>query len=150
VIHPAGTHAYLAGETDSTVNIFAYDAAAGTMSFLEAVSSLPRDFVGDNTTADIHVTPDGSFVYISNRGHDSLAMFEVAGDSLTPLGHAPTEPRPREFGLTPDGRFVYVAGQDSGMLASYVVQADGTLAAGDVYPVGGNPLWVVGAELPPR
>ena len=150
VIHPDGTQAYLAGEFNSTVNIFDYDAAAGTLTFVEAVSSLPKGFGEDNTTADIHVTPDGSFVYISNRGHDSIAMFSVANGTLEPLGHAPTEPRPREFGLTPYGRHVYSAGQDSGMLASYVVQPDGTLAAGEVYPVGAGPLWVVAAELPPR
>ena len=149
VIHPDGTQAYLAGEFNSTINVFDYDAVAGTMTFVEALSSLPEGFNGENTTADIHVTPDGSAVYISNRGHDSLAMFGVGGGTLTPLGHAPTEPRPREFGLTPYGRHVYAAGQDSGMLASYVVQGDGTLVAGKTYAVGSNPLWVVSAELPP-
>ncbi|NIS33577.1 MAG: beta-propeller fold lactonase family protein, partial [Actinobacteria bacterium] len=82
----------------------------------QTITTLPAGFDGDtNTCADVHVTPDARFVYGSNRGHDSIAMFAIGTDGmLTALGTVDTEARPREFDVSPDGRFVVVAGQDSG------------------------------------
>lgn len=152
VFHPDGTHAYVSGEFDDTVLVFAFDSGTGALTFEEAVTTLPNGFDGDqNTVADIHITPDGRFVYASNRGHDSIAMFAVdpADHGLTELGQVGTEATPREFEISPRGRYLYAAGQDSGMLASYAIDPEtGLLEAGEVYEVGNNPLWVLAVELP--
>jgi 6-phosphogluconolactonase len=153
VFHPDRGYAYLADEFSDSVSTYAFDEGTGQLSLLETVSTLPNDFPGgDNTCADVHITPDGRFVYVSNRGHDSLAMFSVdAGTGqLSSLGQVPTEPRPREFEVSPRGRYVYAAGQDSGRLASYTVdQGTGVLVPGPVVDVGPDPLWVLAIELPP-
>lgn len=152
VFHPDGDFAYLANEFSDSVSTFAFDVTTGQLSLLDTVSTLPPDFPGDdNTCADVHVTPDGRFVYVSNRGHDSIAMFAVdpATGVLSSLGQILTEPHPREFDISPRGRYVYVAGRDSGMLASYTVDdTDGMLIPGPVYDVGATPLWVLPIELP--
>lgn len=149
VFSPAGDQVYLGNELDSTVSHYNFDTVAGTLSLVDTISTIPRQV--DNTVADIHVTPDGQNVYVSNRGHDSIAVFSVGADgSLTANGHAPTEPRPRDFHLTPDGAYLYAAGQDSGMLASYTIEADGSLTAGPTYPVGDGASWVLTARLPER
>jgi 6-phosphogluconolactonase len=152
VFHPEGGYAYVSDEFSDSVSAYAFDGATGRLELLDSVSTLPEGFPGDqNTCADVHVTPDGRFVYVSNRGHDSLAMFAVepATGLLTSLGQVPTEPRPREFEVDPRGRYVYAAGQDSGMVASYAIDdASGVLTPGPVYDVGPNPLWVLAIELP--
>jgi 6-phosphogluconolactonase len=115
------------------------------------VSTLPDGVPGgDNTCADIHITPDGAHLYVSNRGHDSLAAFAVSGNgsTLTSRGHTETEARPREFEISPRGRYLFAAGRDSNMMASYTRQNDGQLVPGPVYDVGTEPLWVLAVEIP--
>lgn len=145
VISSDGARAYVSGETNSTLNVFDYDHGAGQLAFVEALSTIP-DGYGDNTTADVHITPDDDTVYVSNRGHDSIAVFDVGAGERRAL--TPTEAMPREFALTPSGRFLYAAGQSSGKLASYEVKDDGTLEAGETYEVGTQAVWVLPVELP--
>lgn len=153
VFHPDGGYAYVSDEFSDSVSAYAFDAGSGQLTLLGTESTLPEGFDGSgNTCADVHITPDGRFVYVSNRGHDSLAMFAVDPGTglLSSLGQVPTEPRPREFEVSPRGRYVYAAGQDSGMVASYTVdQETGLLTPGLGYDVGPNPLWVLAIELPP-
>jgi 6-phosphogluconolactonase len=152
VFHPDGDHVYVVNEHADSVTTFAYDAGSGTLSALGTVSTLPPGANGaTNTCADIHVSDDGRFVYASNRGHDSLAIFSVdpQDKSLTPVGHQMTEPIPREFELALGGRYLYAAGQNSDQLAAY--EADpgtGLLTPIDVYPVGDAPLWVLWVAVP--
>lgn len=152
VLDPSNAYAYVSNEFSDSVSAYAFDEASGQLMLLGTERTLPDGFPGDdNTCADVHVTPDGRFVYVSNRGHDSLAMFAVDPGTglLTGLGQVPTEPRPREFEVDPRGRYVYAAGQDSGRVASYVIdQGTGMLTPGPVYDVGPNPLWVLAIELP--
>lgn len=152
VLHPDGGFAYVSDEFSDSVSTYSFDAATGQLALLGTVTTLPDDFPGDqNTCADVHITPDGRFLYVSNRGHDSLAMFAIDQASGMPvaMGYAPTEPRPREFEVDPRSRYVYAAGQDSGRVASYAIdQTSGVLTAGPVYDVGPNPLWVLAIELP--
>lgn len=153
VFHPNRGHAYVADEFSDSVSTYLFDPGTGQLTHQSTVSTIPDGFDGgSNTCADIHVTPDGRFVYVSNRGHDSLAMFSVeagTGD-LVSMGQVPTEARPREFEVSPRGRYVYAAGQDSGMMASYAVDVmTGMLTPGPVYDVGDTPLWVLAIELPP-
>ena len=101
----------------STITALAYDSARGTLKPIGTVSTLPKDFQGENTTAEVRVHPSGKFVYGSNRGHDSIAIFAVdtATGTLTPKGHQATGGKtPRNFGIDPDGRFLLAANQDSG------------------------------------
>ena len=124
--HPRGRFAYVLNELDSTVTALAHDPARGTLRELQTVSALPRDFAGANTGADIHLTPDGRFLYSSNRGHDSLARFAVNArtGALRPVGHTPTEGKtPRNFVIDPTGRFVLVANQKSDTVVTFRLDA---------------------------
>ncbi len=112
--HPQGKYAYVISELNSTVTAFAYDAAQGSLRELQTVSTLPTGFAGESFCADIHLSPDGRFLYGSNRGHDSIATFAVDGQTgqLTPAGHTPTGGKwPRNFTLDPSGNFLLVANQ---------------------------------------
>ena len=129
--HPAGRYAYLANELGSAVSVYDYDAPSGALTFQQRVSTLPATWSGENTSADIHVSPDGRFVYASNRGHDSIAAFAVEPDSgrLTSLGQTSTRGEvPRNFLITPDGRFLLAANQNSGNIVVFRVdQTSGRL-----------------------
>jgi 6-phosphogluconolactonase len=150
--NPSNDHVYVANEFSDSVSVYAFDTMTGQLTLGDTTSTIPQGFDPDsNTCADIHITPDGQYLYVSNRGHDSLAMFSVSADGamLTSLGQVDTEATPREFEVSPRGRYVYSAGQDSGMMASYTVADDGTLTPGTVYDVGDTPLWVLAIEIPP-
>ena len=129
--HPASAHAYAVNELSSTVAVYDYEAATGALSPKQRTSTLPAAWDGDNTCADIHVSPDGRFVYASNRGHDSIAAFAVESGTgtLTPLGHTPTRGEtPRNFLITPDGRLLLAANQNSGNIVTFRVdEASGAL-----------------------
>lgn len=151
IFHPSAPYYYVVNEHDDTVALYSFEAASGTVGATMGYSTLPSGFDGDNNTcADIHITPDGLYLYASNRGHDSLAMFAVSASdgTLSSLGQAPTEATPREFEIAL-GRYVYAAGQSSGMLAAYAIEpASGVLTPIATYPVGGGPEWVTAASLP--
>lgn len=115
VFHPDGKTAYVIGELGSTVTSFRYDPATGELHTVQTVSTLPEGYEGENGCAEIAVTPDGRFVYGSNRGHDSIAVFAVGEDpaSLVPASHTPTRGgHPRHFALTPDGAELICANRD--------------------------------------
>jgi 6-phosphogluconolactonase len=114
--HPDGLHAYVINELKSTVTAFNYDYQRGRLEVIQTISTLPKDYAGENTTAEVQVHPSGKFLYGSNRGHDSIALFEVDRKTgrLAPLGHQPTAGHtPRNFGIDPDGRYLLAANQDS-------------------------------------
>ncbi len=94
------------------------------MKELEHVSTLPKGFTGHNSCADIHVAPSGRFLYGSNRGHDSIAIFSIdqSNGHLTLVGHQSTQGKtPRNFGIDPSGRFLLVANQDSNSIVVFRV-----------------------------
>ena len=120
--HPAGKYAYLINELDSTLTAYSYDGNSGTLTALSTVSTLPDAFDGENTCADVHASPSGRFVYGSNRGHDSIAIFEVDQDSgrLTLVDHEPTQGKtPRNFAIDPTGTFLLAANQDTGTIVTF-------------------------------
>ena len=126
--HPSAPFAYSVNEIDSTVTALRYDAAHGTLSVLETLSALPADFSGRNTSAEIVVHPSGKFLYASNRGHHSIAVFAIAADGhLRLIGHAPSGGRtPRGFSVDPTGRWLIAANQDTHNLAVFAIdQATG-------------------------
>ena len=146
--HPGKDILYSVNENGSTVSAHHFDPQKGTLESFQVISTLPEGVDEDNTTAEIRVTQDGKHLYASNRGHDSLALFDVADDGpLTAKGHFATEATPRFFALDPTGKFVYSAGQGSGRLASYRIDADsGALEPLKVYEVGKSPLWILFVE----
>ena len=113
--HPSGRFVYVISEMASTVTAFVYDAARGTLRQLQALSTLPADVRGESSTAEIEVHPSGRFLYGSNRGHDSIAIFSVAEDgTLKALGHQPTQGKtPRHFAIDPTGAYLLAANQGS-------------------------------------
>ncbi|NTU83291.1 MAG: lactonase family protein [Chloroflexales bacterium] len=115
--HPGGRLLYVANELDSTVSVYDYDPAEGRLDERQAVTTLPKG-APDNQVADIHLDAAGRRLYVSNRGHNSLAVFSIdAYGQLTLSTIAPSGGGwPRSFALTPDGRFALVANQLSGDL----------------------------------
>lgn len=114
--HPSARFGYSINELDSTISAFAYEPESGELRDLQTVPALPSDFAGQSSGADIHASPSGQFLYASNRGHDSLAMFAIDGATglLSPLGHEPTQGHtPRGFAIDPTGAFLLAANQDS-------------------------------------
>jgi 6-phosphogluconolactonase len=114
--HPTGKWLYVDNELANTVTVFDYDGDAGRLTERQTVPTLPPDFKGANTTAEIRSTPDGRFLYVSNRGHDSLAVFatDESTGTLTPRGHVSTEGRtPRHFAIDATGGYLIAANQDA-------------------------------------
>lgn len=129
--HPNGRFLFVINEINSTIASFDYDAARGALMPLGSVSTLPTGFTGENTTAEIVVAPSGAFVYGSNRGDDSIAIFSVdaATGNLTPVARESTRGKtPRSITLDPTGTFLYAANQNSDTVVTFRVQPDtGTL-----------------------
>lgn len=124
--HPTLPRVYVINELNSTLTVLAWDAAHGTLTPVQTVSTLPAGFTGHNGCADVHVSADGRFLYGSNRGHDSLAAFAIAEDGwLTPLGYAPTGGRtPRSFAALPNG-LILVANQDTDAIVTFRIGPNG-------------------------
>jgi 6-phosphogluconolactonase len=119
---PGGRRVYVINELNSTVTAFSYDAGAGKLSELQTVSTLPAGFTGKSFTAEIAVRPDGKFLYGSNRGHDSIAIFAIdpATGKLTAAGHQSTLGKvPRNFAIDPTGAYLLAANQDSDTIAVF-------------------------------
>ena len=131
--HPNGKSAYVINELDSTVTVFALDGERGTLEENQTLSTLPESFSGTSHCADIHVSPSGRFLYGSNRGHDSIAIYSIDGSSgkLTFLAHESTGGRtPRNFAIDPTGAFLLAANQDSDTIVTFSIDTDtGLLSA---------------------
>jgi 6-phosphogluconolactonase len=142
--HPTAPVMYFVNEKSSSVTAYNRDAT-GNLTKLQNVPTLPEDFDGRNTCADVELSPDGRFLYASNRGHDSIAGFRVDAQSgeLTPIGRFPTEATPRSFNITPDGGYLVAAGQGNGKLAVYRRDRQtGKLERLSTHEVGKSPSWV--------
>jgi 6-phosphogluconolactonase len=114
--HPSGKYVFVLNELHSTVTVFTRDPEKGRLKELQTLTTLPQDFKGTNTGADIHVSPDARFLYCSNRGHDSIAIFAIdpRNGSLNSLGNESTRGKtPRNFAIDPSGAFLLVANQKS-------------------------------------
>ncbi len=127
-----GRRFYVVNELACTTTVYDCDAASGGLALRQTVSTLPAGFTGQNTCAEIRVHPNGKFVYASNRGHESIAVFAIQADGtlqlveLTPCGGK----HPRNFNLTPDGRWLVCANMNSDNLVSFQVDpATGRLTA---------------------
>jgi 6-phosphogluconolactonase len=120
--HPSGKFAYVINELHATVTVFAHDELRGNLGEVQTVPTLPKGFTGENTSADIHVSPDGRFLYCSNRGHDSIAAFKTnpLNGKLTFIAHESTGGKtPRNFAIDPTGAFLLVANQHSDNIITF-------------------------------
>ena len=143
--HPHANFVYFDNEQGCSVTAYRFDPGAGTLSPFQTVSTLPDGWSGDNSCAQIHMTPSGDFLYATNRGHNSIAMFAVEPTSgeLTALGQQPTVGTPRAFGIDPTGNYMLVAGLDDGDLATYRIdEGSGRLTQIATQPVGDQPMWI--------
>jgi len=124
--HPGGKFVYVINEMQSTVTAFAYDATAGRLRELQTVSTLPKNFAGENTTAEIRVDSSGRFLYGSNRGADSIAVFSIDAEkgTLTPVERVSTQGKePRNFEIDPTGKYLFAANQNSGNVVIFRIDA---------------------------
>ncbi|WP_129578466.1 MULTISPECIES: lactonase family protein [Sorangium] len=153
--HPNGRFAYVINESADTITTLSYDPSRGALSAVATVSTLPEGVSGrGNTCAEIQVSPSGRFVYGSNRGHDSIAIFAVDPDrgTLSPVGHAPTQGMtPRHFQLSPSGALMLVANQDSDSIVAFRVdEATGALEPTGRVTAVPEPTYVGIVALPGR
>jgi 6-phosphogluconolactonase len=149
--HPTLSVAFTSDEQGSSITAYRFEAATG-LKPVQTLSTLPADFKGKNTTAEVKVHPGGKFVWVSNRGHDSLAGFAIDGTGkLSALGQTPAEKTPRSFDVEPDGRFVLAAGEGSGKLAVFRVDVGtGKLTRLHTYDVGKSLTWVLAVKAGER
>jgi 6-phosphogluconolactonase len=120
--HPSGRYVFLINELGSTITTFEFNSGTGGLKEVQTISTLPDDFAGENTTAAIHVSPSGRFVYGSNRGHDSIAgfAFDAEEGTLRAIQHISTQGRtPRDFMVDPTESFLLAANQDTDTIVSY-------------------------------
>ena len=148
--HPSLKFAFTSNESGSGITLYGLDETKG-LTPLQTLSPLAEGYAEKNTTADVKVHPSGRFVWVSNRGHDSLAgfAFDAATAKLTPLGQTPTEKTPRSFDIEPSGKFLYAAGEGTGKLAAYRIDAaTGRLERFTEYEIGKSLTWVQTVEVP--
>src|SRR5207253_6053486 len=133
--HPDGRHAYVINEMASTVTAMDFDAEYGALKTAQTVTTLPTGFKGNSSTAEVQVHPSGKFLYGSNRGHDSIAIFAIdpATGLLTPTGYEPTGGKtPRNFSIDPMGAYLLAANQDSGTVVVFKIDPE----TGGLTPTG--------------
>jgi len=140
-LHPSGKFAYVINEMGGTVSVFTADMTAGTLHGVQTISTLPKDYPGTIEDAEIAVHPSGKFLYASNRGHNSIAVFAIdaAKGTLTPVEYASTQGKtPRSFEIDPTGTLLFAANQDSDTVVIFRIDAkSGRLTAkGQVLEVG--------------
>jgi 6-phosphogluconolactonase len=124
--HPSGKFAYVINELDSTVTALSYDATSGKLETIHSISTLPEGYKGNTSTAEVVVHPSGKFVYGSNRGHDSIAIFQVDEKTgkLTANGHQNRGIKtPRNFAVDPTGAWCLVANQGAGTVLVFRIDS---------------------------
>jgi 6-phosphogluconolactonase len=145
VFHPNGKLVYVLGELDATVYVFDYDTDKGQLKEKQSVSGLPPGTAGRIAAADLHITPDGKFLYTSERTSSTLTGFKInpADGTLTLVESIPSETQPRGFSIDSTGRFLLAVGQRSNRMSSYkIVPETGRLRKLHEYPMGKSPNWV--------
>ena len=125
--HPNGKFAYVLSELQSTVRSFAYDAEHGALTELQSIATIPKEFSGTNYPAELRVHPNGRFLFVSNRGHDSIAVFSIdqRKGTLTLVGDFSTQgKKPRNFQIDPSGSHLFVANQESGNIVVFNIDQE--------------------------
>jgi len=128
--HPDRQHAYVLSELVSAVTVFTYDPVRAVFIWQQTISALPPDFTGSNTAAEIRIHPSGRFLYTTNRGHNSVAIFKIEPDTgeLEVIGWESTRGQwPRGMNIDPSGTFLYAANQNTDNIAVFRIQPAGRL-----------------------
>jgi len=149
-LHPNRRFLYLITETTDTIGAYAIDRASGTLKELQFVDALPSNFKEQPAAADLHVTPDGRFLYGSERKTSTLAGYRIDPEkgTLSPIGHFATEKTPRGFNIDPRGRFLLSVGLDSNAMTVYRIDPQsGALTSLKQYSVGQQPNWIEIVDL---
>lgn len=136
--HPSGRYAYVVNELNATLQAFAYESSTGQLSTIQTISTLPDDYTQWNACADIHAHPNGRFLYASNRGHNSIACYEIEENGqLKLLAHTSSGGEfPRNFAISPNGKHLLVANQNSDNVLSFAIDPDkGTLRKEHEYSI---------------
>ena len=143
--HPNQDVLFTSNEQGSSVTVYDFDVSNGFIRPKQTVSTLPKDYHGDNSCSQIQITPSGKYLYAPNRGHNTIAAFSVNNSgSLEPIGHTSTEKIPRAFTIDPSGNYLYAAGLESGFIACYRInEKDGSLIPLYTSKVGAGPMWVL-------
>lgn len=128
---PDGKNLFAIDELSNTITRYAYAAQDGSLTKRESISTLPADFTGSSYCADLKITPDGKFLYGTNRGHDSLAIYGIGEDGvITLIGFAPSRGKgPQNLLITPDGQWLLCANMPGNSLAVFRIGSDGKLTA---------------------
>ena len=150
VFHGSKDIVYFVNETNNTVTAYHFDKEKGTLSPFQNISTIPGSFKEFTKTADIHLTPDNKFLYVSNRGHESIAAYKVdpSTGGLTLIDFFPTEVNPRSFAIDPGGNYLFCAGETSNNLAYYKIDREnGRLEKIDSFYAGEVPSWVLAIGL---
>jgi 6-phosphogluconolactonase len=145
VFHPSGQFAYLINELNSTMTAYRYDPESGVLDEFQTLPTLPADFTGHSTCAEVQIHPSGRYLYGSNRGHDSIVIYALDGEGrMSLVGHEGTRGKiPRNFEVSPDGRFLAAANQDSNNVVMFRIDAEtGKLAATGNVVEAGTPICV--------
>ncbi|MFK8161368.1 MAG: lactonase family protein [Lewinella sp.] len=141
-----GEFLYVINELNSTINVLGYDKKSDRFTNLQTITTLPTGWTGNNSTADLHLHPNGKFLYGSNRGHNSIAGFLVDQNTglLTVNGHESTRgDAPRNFSLSPNGRFLYAANQNTSTITVFSLnEKSGQLTYTDQEFVTGTPVCI--------
>ncbi|MGP4123719.1 MAG: 6-phosphogluconolactonase [Sodalis sp. (in: enterobacteria)] len=143
--HYGGDYAYAINELSGTVNVIAIDSAGTGPSIIQTLDIMPAGFSNTRWAADIHITPNGRWLYCSDRTASVISQFRVSKDgcALSLMGHQATETQPRGFNIDSQGRFLVAAGQKSHHIAVYAIHAQsGKIATLARYAVGRGPMWV--------
>lgn len=150
-IHPNGQFAYVIGEHDATIHVFTIDPNTGLLKAKQSINTLPSSYNGRRAAADIHITPDGKFIYSSERGSSTISAFNISAKTglLTIIVTIETEESPRGFNIAPSGKHLFVVGQHSNHIASYTIdELTGKLSLVARAPVGDKPNWIEVVHLP--
>ena len=147
--HPTQDVVYFSNEQGCSVTGYRLDGSTGTLAPFQTITTLPEGYTGRNTCSQIQISSSGRFLYVPNRGHNSIACFAVdATGRLTAIGQVSTEAVPSAFSLDPQGKFLFAAGSASDRLASYRINSDtGELTPMETYPMGKRPMWVLVTSL---
>jgi 6-phosphogluconolactonase len=146
VMHPNGKLAFLIKELNSTMTSYRYDPEEGTLAEVQTLSTLPGDFKGHSTCAEVQIHPNGTFLYGSNRGHDSIVIYAVDPEAgtLSVVGHESTRGKtPRNFAVSPNGEFLAAANQDSNNVVMFRIDPEtGKLTPSGNVVEAGTPICV--------
>lgn len=152
VFHPNGKLVYVLNELDASVNVFDYDPGSGLLKRKQVLTTLPPDFAEKSGRAsDLHLTPDGKFLYMSERHTSTIVGFKVEPTTgeIGLIGRYASEKQPRGFGIDPSGGYLLAVGQLSHSMTVYSIDpASGELNPLRQYPMGKNPNWIEFVSFP--